>query len=128
MNETSFKYVEECSETNITENNSFQRYFLNSSQVNWADLENSVEFLSKEMPDIKIDDNCLFEVEKRLNVYLNSNKFEQLENQHAEKLLKDPSPHFKNEHIPYENVMILVEFTLCCPGTNAVVERGLFSW
>ncbi|GFU44507.1 uncharacterized protein TNCV_1506261 [Trichonephila clavipes] len=27
------------------------------------------------------------------------------------------------EHIPYENLAILVEFTLCCPGTNAVVER-----
>ncbi|GFV44846.1 hypothetical protein TNCV_563951 [Trichonephila clavipes] len=38
------------------------------------------------MPDIKIDDNCLLEVERRLNVYLNSNKLEQLENQHAEKL------------------------------------------
>ncbi|GFX45489.1 hypothetical protein TNCV_2740261 [Trichonephila clavipes] len=38
------------------------------------------------MSDIKIDDNCLFEVERRLNVYLNSNKSEELENQHAEKL------------------------------------------
>ncbi|GFS62199.1 hypothetical protein TNCV_477251 [Trichonephila clavipes] len=38
------------------------------------------------MPDIKIDDNCLFEVERRLNAYLNSNKLEQLGNQHAEKL------------------------------------------
>ncbi|GFW81084.1 hypothetical protein TNCV_4804521 [Trichonephila clavipes] len=36
------------------------------------------------MPDI--GDNCLFEVERRLDVYLNSNKLEQLENQHAEKL------------------------------------------
>ncbi|GFV67879.1 hypothetical protein TNCV_926451 [Trichonephila clavipes] len=38
------------------------------------------------MSDIKIDDNCLFEVERRQNVHLNSNKLEQLENQHAEKL------------------------------------------
>ncbi|GFV20728.1 hypothetical protein TNCV_3362241 [Trichonephila clavipes] len=36
------------------------------------------------MPDIKVDDNGLFEEEKRLNAYLNSNKLEQLENQHAE--------------------------------------------
>ncbi|GFX31112.1 hypothetical protein TNCV_2026151 [Trichonephila clavipes] len=35
------------------------------------------------MPDIKIDDNGLFEVERRLNVCLNSNKLEQLENQHV---------------------------------------------
>ncbi|GFT84914.1 hypothetical protein TNCV_2507471 [Trichonephila clavipes] len=57
------------------------------SQVKWGDIENYVEFLSKEMPDIKIDGNCLFEVERRLNVHSNSNKLEQLENQHAEKLM-----------------------------------------
>ncbi|GFX17215.1 uncharacterized protein TNCV_2857381 [Trichonephila clavipes] len=55
------------------------------------DIENYVEFLSEEMPDVKINDNCLLEVEveRRLNVYLNSNKIEQLENQHAAKLVKD---------------------------------------
>ncbi|GFS76487.1 hypothetical protein TNCV_1621081 [Trichonephila clavipes] len=86
MNQTCFQNVEEGSETNITGNNSFQWYFLTLSQVNRADIENCVEFLSKEMPDIKIDDNCLFEVERRLNMYLISNKLEQLENQHAETL------------------------------------------
>ncbi|GFX95653.1 hypothetical protein TNCV_4885791 [Trichonephila clavipes] len=34
---------------------------LTSSQVNWEDTENCVEFWSKEMSDIKVDDNCLFE-------------------------------------------------------------------
>ncbi|GFW29051.1 hypothetical protein TNCV_2356091 [Trichonephila clavipes] len=38
------------------------------------------------MPDIKTNDNCLFEVERRLNLLLNSNKLEQLENHNAEKL------------------------------------------
>ncbi|GFX88931.1 hypothetical protein TNCV_2576381 [Trichonephila clavipes] len=36
------------------------------------------------MPDIKINDDCLFEEVKRLNVYLNSYKLEQWGNQHAE--------------------------------------------
>ncbi|GFV26102.1 uncharacterized protein TNCV_4887331 [Trichonephila clavipes] len=39
------------------------------------------------MYDIKIDGTYLFVVERRLNAYLNSNKLEQLENQHAEKLV-----------------------------------------
>ncbi|GFV69121.1 hypothetical protein TNCV_2906011 [Trichonephila clavipes] len=60
--------------------------FLTWSQVKWADIEIYAEFLSKEMPDIKIDDNCLFEVEIRLNVHLNSNELEQFENPHDEKL------------------------------------------
>ncbi|GFX68563.1 hypothetical protein TNCV_1799761 [Trichonephila clavipes] len=30
---------------------------------------------------------------------------------------------FKSELIPYENVIILAEFTLCYPGTKAAVER-----
>ncbi|GFS93871.1 HTH_Tnp_Tc3_2 domain-containing protein [Trichonephila clavipes] len=40
------------------------------------------------MPDNKIDGNCLFEEERRLNAYLNSNKLGQLENPHAEKFVK----------------------------------------
>ncbi|GFY30602.1 hypothetical protein TNCV_3117641 [Trichonephila clavipes] len=38
----------------------------------------------KEMPNIKIDYNGLFEEERRLNGYLSFNKLEQSENQHAE--------------------------------------------
>ncbi|GFU51202.1 urease [Trichonephila clavipes] len=44
------------------------------------------------MPDMKIEDNGLFEVERKLNVYLNSNKLEQLENQHAKKLIMKLTP------------------------------------
>ncbi|GFW82023.1 hypothetical protein TNCV_771521 [Trichonephila clavipes] len=69
MNQTCFLNVEEWSETNITGDNRFQWYFLTLSQVNWEDMENYVEFLSKEIPDTKINDNCLFEVERRLNAY-----------------------------------------------------------
>ncbi|GFU39024.1 transposable element Tcb1 transposase [Trichonephila clavipes] len=78
------------------------------------------------MPDIKIVDNALFEETGRLNVYLNYNKLKQLKNQHAEidkKKWVEILNHFKNEHIPYENSVILFEFTLCCPGTNGSFER-----
>ncbi|GFV69102.1 uncharacterized protein TNCV_2929311 [Trichonephila clavipes] len=62
-NQTCFQCVEEWSEINITGNNSFQLCFLTSSQVNWVDIENCVEFLSKEMSDIKINVNCLKKLE-----------------------------------------------------------------
>lgn len=96
-----------------------------SSPVCWTDIESCVEFLSKELPDIKIDDNCLFEEIRRLNVYLNSEKLIQWENQHVEidKRWVEIFSHFKNGHIPCENLFILVQFVLCCPGTNAAVER-----
>ncbi|GFX89101.1 hypothetical protein TNCV_2854001 [Trichonephila clavipes] len=84
MNQTCFQNVEEGSETNIAGNNSFQWCFFTSSQVNWADIENRVDFLSKEMPDIKIVDNDLFDDTGRLNVHLNCNKLKQLEHQYAE--------------------------------------------
>ncbi|GFY29948.1 hypothetical protein TNCV_4072611 [Trichonephila clavipes] len=52
-----------------------------SSHVNWADIENCVEFLLKEMPAIKIDNNCLFEeILKTVKVYSNSDKSEQWKN------------------------------------------------
>ncbi|GFW21762.1 hypothetical protein TNCV_2529602 [Trichonephila clavipes] len=75
-------------------------------------MENYAEFLSKEFPDIKIDDNCLFEVERRLNVHLNSNKLEQLENQHAEKLATyEPNKQAKEE--------------VACVGLNRNLEQPL---
>ncbi|GFT76289.1 dimer_Tnp_hAT domain-containing protein [Trichonephila clavipes] len=77
------------------------------------------------MPDFKIVDNGLFEEIGRLNVYLNYNKLKQLENQHAEidKRWVEILKHFKNEHILCENSVVLFEFMLCCPGTNAPVQR-----
>ncbi|GFU89221.1 hypothetical protein TNCV_2896691 [Trichonephila clavipes] len=77
---------EDWSETNMIGNNSFQQ---TSSQTKWANTGNCVEFLSKEMSDFKIDDNGQFEKERLLNAFLNSNELEQLENQHAEILIKD---------------------------------------
>lgn len=123
--QTCFQYVEEWSETNMTTNNSFQWCFLTSSEVNWADIEKCVEFLSTEMPDIKIDDNALFDEIRRLNLYLNSDKLDIWKNQYVEidKRWVEIFNYFKKEHIPYENLAILVEFVLSCPGTNAAVER-----
>ncbi|GFX32803.1 uncharacterized protein TNCV_889411 [Trichonephila clavipes] len=125
MNQTCSQNVEEWPETNITENNSFLWCFLTSSQVNWAKIENCVDFLSNEMPDIKIVDNGLLDEIGRLNVHLNYNKLKQLEHQHAEinKRGVEILNHFKNEHIPYKNLVILFEFTLCCPGTHAAFEK-----
>ena len=31
--------------------------------------------------------------------------------------------HFRVEHIPHENLKVLIEISLCCPGTNAAIER-----
>ncbi|GFX38472.1 uncharacterized protein TNCV_2344451 [Trichonephila clavipes] len=99
MNQTCFRSDEEWSETNITGNNSFQWCFLTSSQVNWTDIENCVDVLSKEMPDIKIVDNGLIDEIGRLNVHLNYNKLKQLENQHAEidKRWVEILNHFKSQ-------------------------------
>ncbi|GFV34943.1 uncharacterized protein TNCV_3482381 [Trichonephila clavipes] len=42
------------------------------------------------------------------------------------KLIKDEWKYLtiSKIHIPYEKLVILVEFTLYCPGTNAAVESG----
>jgi hypothetical protein len=128
--QTCSQYVEEWFETNFTGNDSFKWCFLTSSQVRWAEIENCIEFVSKEMPDIKIDDNCLFEEIRRLNVYLNFDNLGQWENQHVavDKRWVEIFNHFKNEHIACENLTILVQFTLCCPGTNAELMQSFFNW
>ncbi|GFV96854.1 hypothetical protein TNCV_4350671 [Trichonephila clavipes] len=99
MNQTCFQNDEEWYETNITGNNSFQWCFLTSSQVNLVDIDNCVDFLSKEMPGIKIVDNGFqFDEIGRLNVHLNYNKLKQLEHQHSEidKRWVEILNHFKN--------------------------------
>ncbi|GFU99574.1 transposable element Tcb1 transposase [Trichonephila clavipes] len=66
------KYVSNMSKNGlkqISQEMSFQWYFMTSPQVNWADIENCVEFLSEEMLDIKIDDNGLFEEERRQRMH-----------------------------------------------------------
>ncbi|GFT75066.1 uncharacterized protein TNCV_2244491 [Trichonephila clavipes] len=80
------------------------------------------------MPDIKINANCLFEEIRRLNVYLNSNKLEQCKNHHVEidQRWVEILNHSKKEHIPNENLVILVELTFYCPGTSVPVERVFF--
>ena len=94
------KLVSNVSKIGLKQNNSFKWYFLASSQVNWADIENCVEFLSKEMPDIKIDDNSLFEDIIKLNLYFNSDKLEEWENHQVEIdkkwFIDEIFNHFKN--------------------------------
>ncbi|GFU51007.1 dimer_Tnp_hAT domain-containing protein [Trichonephila clavipes] len=94
-------------------------------QVNWLDIENCVDFLSKEMPDIKKVDNGLFEEIRRRNVYFNYDKLKQMENQQAEinKRWVEKLSQYQKYHVPYEILVILVEFTLSCRGINAPVER-----
>ncbi|GFV89941.1 hypothetical protein TNCV_4642841 [Trichonephila clavipes] len=83
FNEHQFLYtVEEGSQTNITGNNSFQWCFWTSPQVNWADIENCIEFLSKEMPDIEIDDNCL----RMKNTFFPQTEWQQVESVDPRKL------------------------------------------
>ncbi|GFV99334.1 hypothetical protein TNCV_1513061 [Trichonephila clavipes] len=56
------------------------------------------------MSHIKIDDNGLFKEERSLNAYLNSNKLEQLENQHIEidkRWVLDESRSFFRVHTGY---------------------------
>ena len=74
--------------------------------MHWKDIESSVQFLSTELPDIKIDDNRLFEEIRKVNIYLNSEKLVKWENEHVEvdKRWVEIFNHFKNAHIPYENL------------------------
>ncbi|GFU51017.1 uncharacterized protein TNCV_4462091 [Trichonephila clavipes] len=51
-----------------------QSVFSSLKLEDWADIEHCVDFLSKEMSDIKTVDNRMFEEIGRLNVYLNYDK------------------------------------------------------
>ena len=89
----------------------------------------------KEVKDIVINDNFLFEEIRRVNLYFKWRKIEEMErweNRTIDKRWVEIFRHFRVEHIPHENLKVLIEISLCCPGTNAAVERvfslGNDSW
>lgn len=118
-----YEYIEEWI-VNFKALNCFKWTLLNS-KIEWKEVSLAVEFVMQEVKDIVINDNFLFEEIRRVNLYLNEEKLKKWNDEKIEldKRWVDIFRHFREEHIPHENLKVLIEISLCCPGTNAAVER-----
>ena len=50
------------------------KWTLLNSKIEWKEVSSAVEFVMKEVKDIVINDNFLFEEIRRVNLYLNEEK------------------------------------------------------
>lgn len=101
------------------------KWTLLNYEIIWNDISLTIEYLAKEFKDILIDDNSLFEEVRRVNLYIKEDILKKWadENISVDRRWVEIFAHFQREHIPHDNIKLLVEYALCCPGTNAAVER-----
>ncbi|GBM62715.1 hypothetical protein AVEN_76095-1 [Araneus ventricosus] len=120
--ENSFGNAEQFSWVNLTKTNT----------VDWENAETCAEIINSsllDVPDMKINNYQLFDV-VLAKEYLQSN-WEQWKQEETtrdviisneEKWLRQ-FDHFKENHIATPNLIKIVEYAFCLPGTSAPVER-----
>ncbi|GBM16179.1 hypothetical protein AVEN_126445-1 [Araneus ventricosus] len=121
--ENSFGNAEQFSWVNLTKTNA----------VDWENAETSAEIINSsllDVPDRKINNDKLFDEVVLAKEYLQSN-WEQWKQEETtrdviisgeEKWLR-LFGHFKENHIEAPNLIKIVEYAICLPGTSASVDR-----
>lgn len=120
---TCFEYLEQwtrrlCDFSNL-------EWTLLRKQINWNDVQETIKFF-EENNIRNVCDNELFDEVRRLNKFCEKNEMFNKWSESdidADKRWVEIFKFFKTEHIPFNNLKILVEAAMCLPGTNASVER-----
>ncbi|GBN49674.1 hypothetical protein AVEN_230178-1 [Araneus ventricosus] len=116
--------------------NAEQFLWVNLAKTNAADWENaetSAEIINSsllDVPDMKINNDQMFDEVVLAKEYLQSN-WEQWEQEETTRDVSISSEekwlrlfgHFKENHIAAPNLIKIVEYAFCLPGTSAPVER-----
>lgn len=92
--------------------------------IKWEDVEKSFVFVSQKT-DQTISENDLFDEVGYINKYIDDIKLSEWKEQNVSVDLRwvDIFQHFSTRGVPFKNILKLVEYILCLPGTNAVTER-----
>lgn len=91
----------------------------------WNAVQSCISFMSERFPTHIIDENLLFDEVTYLKKYVTDEKITGWDNRNVPLELKwlEVFNFFKEQHIPFRNILKAVEFSLCLPGTNAPTER-----
>ncbi|KAJ8926625.1 hypothetical protein NQ314_020989 [Rhamnusium bicolor] len=104
--------------------NCFQWTELNTV-VEWTDVQTTFEFISNKISN-KIEENDLFDEVTFLNHYLRREEIITKwnhDNIEIDMRWVEVFNYFRQEHIPFSNLLNIVQYSLCLPGTNAPTER-----
>lgn len=91
----------------------------------WEDVESSFVFIMDKRNELNINNTELFDELALVKRYTTSEKLKQWnENKKsAEERWVEVFKHFKEGGISFQNILKVVEFSLCLPGSNAPTER-----
>lgn len=96
-----------------------------TKELIWDDVQKSYDFIIEHFPNNNISENDLFNEVSFLKQYVGSEKINSwsTEKVSIENKWLEIFRHFKSNHIPFGNLLKMVEYALSLPGTNAVTER-----
>jgi hypothetical protein len=102
----------------------FLDWILLKRLINWSEIEAALD--SKCMKcNIKINDGDLFDEVSCAKIYVTEDKIKQWEEEDTpvDRKWVEIFDYLKTKNITYTNLLKVVEFGLCLPGTNAPTER-----
>lgn len=96
------------------------------SVPNYSDIQSCIEIVQDDNRN-KINENALFDEVTVLKSYISTNNYKILEWKknkiHFSDRWVEVFNFFMQNNHQYKNILLLVEFSQCLPGTNAQVER-----
>ncbi|XP_036320408.1 uncharacterized protein LOC118734840 [Rhagoletis pomonella] len=91
----------------------------------WHDVERNCVYIMEKRSQIKINDSELFDEFTCVKNYATPNKLKEWTNggRLVDSKWAEIFQHFMKNSIPFQNILKIVEFNLCLPGSNAPTER-----
>lgn len=95
--------------------------------LKWADVQQTYQQLLVQMPTTAttLKEDSLFDEISYVSNYVNNDvlkRWEEMKSSTEQRWI-EVFKHFKNNGIPFQNCLAVVQYLLCLPGTNAPTER-----
>lgn len=100
-------------------------WILLRNMLSWDKIEKTLSYLNEFRNDLKINNEDLFDEVSCVKNFANNEKIEdwRVKNISVDERWIEIFNHFKKHVVAYKNILILVEFCLCLPASNAATER-----
>lgn len=121
--QTSIDYIEQWG-AHFATITKFQWAVLTKSPT-WSDMQLSLKWFAENMSLSTIDDSALFDETVNVKAFVDDERLQKWtkEQTSPDQRWVEVFTHFDSHNIGYTNILKLVEFCFCLPGTNAPTER-----
>lgn len=121
--ENCFQYLDKWSQQ--FENVKVFSWLLLKTCPKWENVQNSYKFISEKFTGIESYETTLFDELCYVKQYAKEQKINEwnLKKVNVDLRWVEIFKYFDEENIPFQNILKVVEYALCLPGTNAATER-----